>query len=294
MSPNPFTGTSPPRSRSRANAIALACCAVVFAALAIFGAPPMLRLLHNRALFPGVGAHFLLGPVPEGAQSIWLDRPGARVEAFWFPPPGTESGARHPAFLILHGNYMPIDHFVEIARIYQGLGMGVLLMEYRGYGRSTGAPDPEALHSDALAFYGWLAARPEVDARRIGLHGYSIGGALAGTILGERPVSHLVLVSTFTDLKAIAREKGAPGFLVRDIFRTLDAVQRFSGPVLVLHGGRDRLIPVRHGQALAAAARQGQIVIFPDADHSTVPIAGQRQAIARFLGRPLEPEPPSR
>ncbi len=254
----------------------------------------MLRLLHNRALFPGAGARFLLGPVPEGAQSIWLDRGNARVEAFWFPPPDSGAGQRRPAFLILHGNYMPIDHFVEVARIYQGLGMGALLMEYRGYGRSTGAPNPEALQSDALAFYDWLAARPGIDPGKIGLHGYSIGGAIAGTTLNQRPVSRLVLASTFTCLKDIAREKGAPGFLVRDIFRTSDEVRRFAGPVLVLHGARDRLIPAHHGQALMEAAQNGTIVSFPDADHSSVPIAGQQAAIAEFLSADARPVAPQR
>lgn len=282
---------SPPRSapRSRAGrtrAIIIGGLAAMIAGLAFFGASQVLNYLHNRALFPGAGARFWLGPVPENAHAIWLDRPGARVEAFWFPPPDAHGGAPAPAFLILHGNYMPIDHFVEIARLYQELGMGALLMEYRGYGRSTGRPDPAALKADALAFFDWLAARPGVDPRRIGLHGYSIGGAIAGSILNERPVARLVLVSTFTSLRAIAAEKGVPGFVVRDIFRTADEIRRFTGPLLVLHGGRDRLIPDHHGKALAKAAAQGSIVIFPEADHSSVPIAGQQAAIARFLAEP--------
>jgi hypothetical protein len=73
-------------------------------------------------------------------------------------------------------------------------------------------------------------------------------------------VAALVLQSTFTSVRSFAWRYLMPPFLVRDPFDNLAAVRGFTGPVLVIHGRRDGIIPFRHGEALAAAAREGSLV----------------------------------
>src|SRR5439155_16972815 len=105
-----------------------------------------------------------------------------------------------------------------------------------------------------------LAARDDVDPQRIVAMGVSIGGGPACELALSRPVRALVLLSTFTSIDEFARAFWLPPFLARDRFDNRARVSAFAGPVLVLHGRHDELIPFAHGQALAAAAKHAQFV----------------------------------
>jgi fermentation-respiration switch protein FrsA (DUF1100 family) len=88
-------------------------------------------------------------------------------------------------------------------------------MEYRGYGRASGTPSQAALVADGARFYDWLAARPEVDRRRIVLQGTSLGGAIATAVAAERKPAALVLECTFTSMGALAHGYGLPTVLCK-------------------------------------------------------------------------------
>jgi len=104
-----------------------------------------------------------------------------------------------------------------------------------------------------------VAARPEVDARRIVGYGRSVGGAAIGLLARDRGLAALVLESTFTSAPAMARRLGVPGFLIRDRFDTLAALRGFAGPALVLHGTRDTIVPTEESRALAAANPRAEL-----------------------------------
>jgi uncharacterized protein len=121
-----------------------------------------------------------------------------------------------------------------------------------------------------LAGYDHLAARPEIDRARIIGFGRSLGGGAVCTLVGRRPLAALVLTSTFTSARPFAAGMLVPGFLARDPFDNLAAVQRFDGPILIAHGRRDSVIPYAHGEQLARAARHVRFVSY-DADHNDCP-----------------------
>ena len=102
-----------------------------------------------------------------------------------------------------------------------------------------------------------------LDPGRIVAYGRSIGGGAACQLAARRPVSALILESSFTSVRPFARGFGAPGFLVRDPFDNLAAVREWRGPLLLLHGGRDDIIPPGHSKALAAAAPQAELHLLP-------------------------------
>ena len=97
--------------------------------------------------------------------------------------------------------------------------------------------------------------------------GDRVGGGVAGDLALNRPVRALVLQSTFSSANAFARENFFPGFLVRDRWDNRRAVSDFSGPVLLMHGIRDDVIPYTHAKALAAA-REGLDIIELDCAHN--------------------------
>lgn len=221
-----------------------------------------LSFLAQRSLiFPG--RHMRApeaGPATaDGWRRTWLRTEHGRSEAWLLPSGSTEPGA---ALLFAHGNAELIDDWPELLRGAREVGASLLLVEYPGYGRSEGSPSQSAIRDTMVAAYDWLATQPEVDPARIVGFGRSLGGGAACTLVGERSLAGLVLQSTFTSVRAFARSRLLPGFLVRDPFDNLAALGRFDGPVLVLHGDRDDLVPYAHGQALASAAKRGRLVTY--------------------------------
>jgi fermentation-respiration switch protein FrsA (DUF1100 family) len=231
---------------------AIALSALALAALAALALWLVARL-ERAWLFPGSQAALAPGALERaGAQSIWLEHEASRSEAFWLP--GRRPGGAGPALVYAHGNGELIDHWIEEWEALRDAGVSVLLVEYPGYGRSEGSPSQRSIAAAFRAAYDWLVQQPGVDARRVVGHGRSLGGGAVCQLARERALAALVLESTFTSVRDVARGRGFPAFLVADPFDSLEVVRRFGGPVLVLHGERDEAIPFSHAEALHAAA----------------------------------------
>lgn len=243
----------------------------------------LLFALQRSVLFPGRrGDGDPPSPEPPpGVQGVWLATPAGRVEAWFVPGPA----ARGPAFLFAHGNAERIDDWPMSMSGAASLGASLLMVEYPGYGRSEGEPSEASIRAAMIAAYDWLRARPEVDGQRIVGFGRSLGTGAVCTLVGQRPLAALVLQSGFTSVRAFARERFVPGFLVRDPFDNAAAVARYEGPVLVIHGDHDDVIPYAHGRALAAAARHAKLITY-DAAHNDCPpdLAVMWRDIGDFLG----------
>jgi pimeloyl-ACP methyl ester carboxylesterase len=225
----------------------------------------VLYFSQRRMLFPGRTAAALgAGESLPGAQLRLLELPGdVTVEAWWLPPPeGVPKPA--PAILFTHGNMELVDEWVGSFEPLRRAGAGVLLVEFPGYGRSTGVATERSVTAAMISAYDQLAGmRDEVDPTRIVAFGRSVGGGPAAALSRERPLAALVLSSTFTSVGAFARRYFMPSFLVRNRFDSESAVRAFRGPVLVQHGQRDRTVPFVHGEQLAAAAADGRFIPYP-------------------------------
>ena len=242
-----------------------------------------LFLGQRRMIFPGRDAPLLReGETLPGARLHRLVIPGAVVEAWWLPAaPGTRRP--YPAVLFTHGNYELVDEWVDSFEALRGAGAGVLLLEYPGYGRSTGVATEVSVTAAAVAAWDLLASLPEeVDPTRIVAFGRSVGGAAACALSRQRPLAALVLSSAFTGVRAYARRYLLPGFLVRDPFDNEGAVRAFQGPVLVQHGTRDATVPFAHGERLATVAADGRLLRY-DCGHNDCPWDGMMADIISFL-----------
>jgi len=214
----------------------------------------LLARLERAWLFPGSQAALAPGALERaGGQSIWLDHEAGRSEAFWLPR-RRAGGAAGAVLVYAHGNGELIDHWIDEWEALRDAGVSVLLVEYPGYGRSAGSASQRSIAAAFRAAYDWLVQQPAVDARRVVGHGRSLGGGAVCQLARERALAALVLESTFTSVRDVGRGRGFPAFLVADPFESLEAVGRFGGPVLVVHGARDEVIPFSHAEALHAAA----------------------------------------
>ena len=190
--------------------------------------------------------------VDQGGEQIWLDAQGARVEA-WYLPPATPSPSA-PLIIYAHGNAELIDMRAGDFATLRAAGIGVLQVEYPGYGRSGGSPSEESLTAALVAAYDWAAQQPLIDARHIVGYGRSLGGGAIAQLAARRELKALVLESTFYNFEDVVTAYGVPRMLLINHFDTGAVMRRYAGPVLLLHGTRDRVFPSEHAEKLAEAA----------------------------------------
>src|SRR5262249_34014570 len=140
----------------------------------------MLSALQRMLLFP----RHLIGQRPPfdiallGGESLWLQGGEGAIEVWFLPGRGVSAAAPGPAVVFAHGNAELIDDWPEFLDPYRALGVSIVLPEYRGYGRSPGSPSEQRIIQDFVQAFDVIAARRDVDAQRIVLHGRSIGGGI--------------------------------------------------------------------------------------------------------------------
>jgi uncharacterized protein len=202
----------------------------------------------------------------------------------WYRPP--DGGA--PVVAYFHGNGGHIGYRTDRMMRFAGQGLGVLLLEYRGYGGNPGTPTEAGLYADAKAALDFLA-RQGIPANRLVLYGESLGSGVAVHMAAEREIGALILEAPFTRV-ADAASYHYPyvpvSLLLRDRFDSISAIGNVGAPILILHGERDRVVPARFGHALFAAAPEPKEGWFsPEAGHEDLARFGALDAVFDFIRR---------
>ena len=204
---------------------------------------------------------------------------GERLHAWWIP--AAERPIGHVLFC--HGNGGNIGDRVLHAALLHRAGFDVLLFDYRGYGRSTGRASEDGTYRDARAARAALLARCGADGNVLYV-GESLGGAVAVALAAEAPPAGLVVVSTFTSVRDMARRyyPFVPKAVVPDAYPSLRRVRDLRAPLLVVHGDRDDLVPLMYGQDLYEAAPEPKTMhVLPGVGHNDlVERAGSEWATA--------------
>ena len=179
---------------------------------------------------------------------------GEKLHAWWLP-----AANAHGAVLLFHGNAGNISHRIDYARMFGALCYSTLLVEYRGYGKSTGSPSEEGTYRDASASWRWLTSARGFGGRDIVVFGESLGGAVATWLAEHHQPRALVIASTFTSVPNLGAElyRLIPvRLLSRFKYDTVARLPNVRAPVLVIHSRGDDIIPFSHGERLFAAARE--------------------------------------
>jgi uncharacterized protein len=198
-----------------------------------------------------------------------VDVPGARLSVLHLQRPG----ARGVVFF-LHGNGGNLQGWFSNADFYRDAGYDLVMMDYRGFGKSTGRiTSAHELREDVRAV--WSEVAPQYRGRKVVLYGRSLGTGLAADLAQELSAQGqspdlTVLVSAYTSFRALAAEfyPWVPGALLRYPLQTESHLPRIGGPVLLVHAEKDRLIGGHHLRRLQQVLPNARVLVVPGAGHN--------------------------
>lgn len=172
----------------------------------------------------------------------------------------------------LHGNGGNIESWSSGADFYQRVNYDMFMFDYRGYGKSTGSVSSQAqLHDDVQK--AWDSVAPLYGGKPIVIYGRSLGAALAAELATHVEAEKVILVSPFTSMEAIAKAQYPllPLSLVRYPLKISEIIGNIQAPVILVHGDRDRLIPLAHSESLLKLTNaQSKLLVIAGAGHNDI------------------------
>lgn len=215
---------------------------------------------------------------------------GVELAAWYVPAEGRASaeGGAAVTVLVLPGNAGSRSLRAPLARALSANGFAVLLVDYRGFGGNPGRPSAEGLLTDARAARAYLRERTGTGA--VVYFGESLGSGVAVALAAEDPPSGLILRSPFTslaDVGAVHYPFLPVRLLLRDGLDVVGPLADYDGPVLVVAGARDTIVPTAQSREVAEAA-SAELVLVPGAGHNDRALLDGDllvEAVTRFLTR---------
>jgi fermentation-respiration switch protein FrsA (DUF1100 family) len=224
---------------------------------------------------------------------------GVALVARVIPPPREVAPAAAAWVLYFHGNGGNVGDpgYNSAWAQFHRLGLGVLAVDYRGYGESAGTPSEAGIYRDAEAAYGYLTHELRVPSAHVLIYGYSLGSAVAIDLATRVPAAALVVEGALLSIPAIGAELYPflpVQWMARNRFASVDKIARVTMPKLFLHARADEIVPFTHGQRLFKLAREPKWFKEVAGGHITAHDVdpGFFAVIARFvtwLGLPVVP-----
>ena len=172
--------------------------------------------------------------------------------------------------IFLHGNAGNIGDRLGKIDLFNRMGLNILIIDYRGYGKSEGRPTEAGVYKDAIAAYDYLRKRDDVKGQNIIGYGASLGGAVAIDLASKRTLSCLIVDSTFSSAVDIAKRiyPFVPSFLIKTKLDSITKIKGLAIPKLFIHSIDDRTIPIALGRKLYDASPEPKEFIEIRGDHN--------------------------
>lgn len=218
--------------------------------------------------------------VPEGAELLEIPMSNGTI-AFALYAPAPEPSA--PVIVYFHGNGGQLANSVGLARSVTARGFGFYAVEYPGYGPAAkqGDPTESSLYATADAALVYLRDTLGVAKERVALHGWSLGTGVATEMATRDFGAKLILFAPFTsmvdmaELKAGKRARG----LIPDHYDSVAKAPGVEIPVLIVHGTKDRMIPITMGRTLGETFPNAEVMEVAGAGHNPLRGAKNRQRV---------------
>jgi fermentation-respiration switch protein FrsA (DUF1100 family) len=254
-----------------------AACYFGFVALLYFAQWSILYPIPEKVRTSPAAAAF-----PEAEEHFLSTGDGEKIVAWHVP-----SHEGKPVIIFFHGNGDILAWRVPWFREMIAGGTGLIAVSFRGYAGSSGSPTEAGLLEDAEAAYAF--AIQHYPPERIVVWGFSLGTGPAVALAANRRIGKLILEAPYTsiaDVAAAAFPFVPARWFMRDTFHSDQWIVNVTAPVLIMHGERDRTIPIRFGERLYELARQPkQMVRFPEGGHDDLDNFGAMDVARAFLAK---------
>ncbi|MCC6532757.1 MAG: alpha/beta hydrolase [Burkholderiales bacterium] len=263
------------------NAVAL--LAIGYALIVVLVVVFQARLVY----FPEIGRDVATTPRLVGLdyEGVWLDAGGDVRLHGWYVAHRAPKGV----MLLFHGNAGSIALRLDWLRMFHDLGYASFIVDYRGYGRSTGSPTEAGTYEDAKAAWDHLVAARGWAPGDIVLVGESLGGAIAAQLASRVSPRALVVQSTFTSVPDLAAQLYAflpVRWISRFSYDTAAYLRAVKAPVLIAHSPHDEIVPFSHARRLFEHAHAPKTFVQLAGGHNEGFLFGRREwveALGRFL-----------
>ncbi len=182
----------------------------------------------------------------------------------------------HPRGIILyfHGNRNNLSRWAHECAYLTNYGYEVFVVDYRGYGKSTGLRNEANFYADAYLAY--QHCKLNFPTEKIIAYGRSLGTGPACWLAANANLQALVLETPYTQFTDLIEQKmlGFPMRWFLDYrFDNLQQLKNIEEPVLIVHGTRDKLIPISHAQTLSKVCKHpySNLVVVKGGDHNNLP-----------------------
>jgi fermentation-respiration switch protein FrsA (DUF1100 family) len=243
----------------------------------------------HLVFFPGTGREVVVTPQSYGLgfEAVGIrTADGETLQAWWVPAEGARG-----TVLFFHGNAGNISHRLDYLLMFNRLRYSTLIVDYRGYGRSTGTPSEEGTYRDAEAAWDYLRHARLAQPRDVVIAGESLGAAVATWLAAKVGPRAVVVLSTFTS----ATDLGAEVYwflpvrlLSRIGYDNRENLKRIRAPVFIAHSRDDDIVPYAHGKRLYEAANEPKTFLEMRGGHNDGFIFTQPEWVAQlgaFLDR---------
>jgi fermentation-respiration switch protein FrsA (DUF1100 family) len=202
----------------------------------------------------------------------------------WYVPPSEGK----PVVLYFHGNGGTIEYRSHWLLEFANAGYGVLMPEYRGYGRNQGVPTETGLYADGAAAMDFLGEQG-IAPNRVVLYGESLGTGVATYLASQHEVAALILEAPYTSITAMAGRHYPflpVSLMLQDRFDSLSRMKQVRAPILIMVGERDEIVPPALGRELFAAAPEPkEFWSAPSGGHENLYALGAPEIVLDFMGR---------
>ncbi len=234
-------------------------------AIALFYIAAMIAIYFAQALFiyaPQIPTRELVAtPTDIGLEyeSLNLKTIDNEIINTWYIPANNSETDFTKTVLFFHGNAGNISHRLETIKIYNNLGLNFLIIDYRGFGLSTGKPSEQGTYIDADAAWEYLIEKRKLEPQEIIIAGRSLGGGVAAELAKKVRPAMLILESTFTSMTEVSA-KHYPfmptSLIVKHEYETYLKLKDIHCPIIIAHSKKDEVIPYAHSQRNFAAANK--------------------------------------
>ena len=204
-------------------------------------------------------------------ENVWIEMPDMIKLYGWYVPADKPTEKN---IIYLHGTKGNIALYLPGIKQLHKVGANILIVDYEGFGKSTGSGIIQNTINDSIAMYDYLIKTKKAKPENISLFGYSYGGAIAIELALQRKVHAILLESTFSSLQKIAISQYSPivlPFMPKDLLNTVVKIKQIKVPIIIAHAEKDSVIPISNSHELYQAANKPKYYyLIKNADHKDI------------------------